>query len=43
MIQLSKIMLTFVPSVEKDWRHLGELLALTRLRIWKIQVNREKV
>ena len=27
MIQLSKKMLTFVPSVEKDWRHRGELLS----------------
>jgi len=43
MIQLSKKLLTFVPSVETDWQHRGELLALTRLRIWKIQVNREKV
>ena len=27
MIQLSKKMLTFVPSVEKDWRHREELLS----------------
>ena len=27
MIQLSKKMLTFVPSVETDWRHRGELLS----------------
>ena len=27
MLQLSKIMLIFVPSVEKDWRHRGELLS----------------
>jgi hypothetical protein len=27
MIQLSKKMLTFVPSVEKDWQHRGERLS----------------
>ena len=27
MIQLSKKMLTFVPSVETDWQHRGELLS----------------
>ena len=27
MIQLSKKMLTFVPSVETDWRHRGEQLS----------------
>ena len=27
MIQLSKKLLTFVPSVETDWRHRGELLS----------------
>ena len=27
MLQLSKIMPIFVPSVEKDWRHRGELLS----------------
>ena len=27
MIQLSKKMLTFAPSVETDWRHRGELLS----------------
>ena len=28
MIQLSKKMLTFVPSVETDWQHRGEQLSL---------------
>ena len=27
MIQLSKKLLTFAPSVETDWRHRGELLS----------------
>ena len=27
MIQLSKKLLTFVPSVEIDWQHRGELLS----------------
>ena len=27
MIQLSKKLLTFAPSVEKNWRHRGELLS----------------
>ena len=27
MIRLSKKMLTFVPSVETDWQHRGELLS----------------
>ena len=27
MLQLSEKMLIFVPSVEKDWRHRGELLS----------------
>ena len=27
MIQLSKNLLTFVPSVETDWQHRGELLS----------------
>jgi len=27
MIQLSKKLLTFVPSVETDWQHRGELLS----------------
>ena len=27
MLQLSEIMPIFVPSVEKDWRHRGELLS----------------
>ncbi len=27
MLQLSEIMPIFVPSVEKDWRHQGELLS----------------
>ena len=31
MLQLSKIMPIFVPSVEKDWRHRGELLSFDPL------------
>ena len=31
MLQLSEKMLIFVPSVEKDWRHRGELLSFDPL------------
>ena len=31
MIQLSKKLLTFAPSVETDWRHRGELLSFDPL------------
>ena len=31
MIQLSKNLLTFVPSVETDWQHRGELLSFDPL------------
>ena len=31
MLQLSEIMPIFVPSVEKDWRHRGELLSFDPL------------